>query len=140
MVSTLIPPPKVKVNSKLDILESEITKALLTINLLPNILKMPPLRGKIHRLPRPELLLAKNLFPSLAPPAPAEGDKEPGHLRTRHSEVEPVVVVVVSCLPRLAWMVTWESNWESNCMMMMKKTGKSCRPGWLGWSPGSATA
>ena len=38
MVSTLIPPQKVKVNSKL-ILESEITKALLTINLLPNILK-----------------------------------------------------------------------------------------------------
>ena len=25
----------------------------------------------------------------MAPPAPAEGDKEPGHLRTRHSEVEP---------------------------------------------------
>ena len=39
MVSTLIPPPKVKVNAKLKILESEITKALLTINLLPNILK-----------------------------------------------------------------------------------------------------
>ena len=50
---------------------------------------MLPLRGKIHRLRRPEILLAKNLFPSLAPPAPAEGDKEPGHLRTRHSEVEP---------------------------------------------------
>ena len=47
-----------------------------------------------------------------------------------------VVVVVVSCLPRLAWMVTWECN----CMMMMKKARKSCRPGWLGWSPGSATA
>ena len=28
-----------------------------------------------------------------------------------------VVVVVVGCLPRLAWMVTWESN----CMMMMEK-------------------
>ena len=83
---------------------------------------MLPLRGKIPRLHRPELLLAKNFFSSLAPPAPVEGDKEPGHLRTRHSEVEPVVVVVVvSCLPRLAWMVTWESN----CMVMMKKTGKS---------------
>ena len=98
--------------------------------------KLLPLRGKIPRLRRPELLLAKNFFSSLAPPAPVEGDKEPGHLRTRHSEVEPVVVVVVSCLLRLAWMVTWECN----CMMMMKKTGKSCRPGWLGWSPGRATA
>ena len=50
---------------------------------------MRPLRGKIPRLHRPELLLAKNFFSSLAPPAPVEGDKEPGHLRTRHSEVDP---------------------------------------------------
>ena len=41
MISTLIPPQKVKVNSKLKVkvLESEITKVLLAINLLPNILK-----------------------------------------------------------------------------------------------------
>ena len=75
--------------------------------------KMLPLRGKILRLRRPELLLAKNFFSSLAPPAPAEGeDKEPGHIRTRHSDVELVVVVVVV---------------------------GACR-GWLGWSPGRATA
>ena len=68
MVSTLIPPQKVKVNSKLRILESENTKVLLTINLLPNILKKPPpLRGKIPRLRRPELLLAENFSSSLAP-------------------------------------------------------------------------
>ena len=68
MVSTLIPPQKVKVNSKLKVLESEITKVLLAINLLPNILKKPPpLRGKIPRLRRPELLLAEKFSSSLAP-------------------------------------------------------------------------
>ena len=67
MVSTLIPPQKVKVISKLRI-ESENTKVLLTINLLPNILKKTPsLRGKIPRLRRPELLLAENFSSSLAP-------------------------------------------------------------------------
>ena len=50
---------------------------------------MLPLRGKIPRLHRPELLLAKNLFSSLSPSAGAGGAKEPGHLHTRHSEVEP---------------------------------------------------
>ena len=34
-----------------------------------------------------------------------------------------VVVVVVGCLPRLAWMVTWESN----CMMMMVEKKKTRR-------------
>ena len=70
MVSTLIPPQKVKVNSKLKVkvLESEITKVLLAINLLPNILKKPPpLRGKIPRLRLPELLLAEEFSSSLAP-------------------------------------------------------------------------
>ena len=70
MISTLIPPQKVKVNSKLKVkvLESEITKVLLAINLLPNILKKPPpLRGKIPRLRRPELLLAEEFSSSLAP-------------------------------------------------------------------------
>ena len=70
MISTLIPPQKVKVNSKLKVkvLESEITKVLLAINLLPNILKKPPpLRGTIPRLRRPELLLAEEFSSSLAP-------------------------------------------------------------------------
>ena len=70
MISTLIPPQKVKVNSKLKVkvLESEITKVLLAINLLPNILKKPPpLRGIIPRLRRPELLLAEEFSSSLAP-------------------------------------------------------------------------
>ena len=68
MISTLIFPQKVKVNSKLKVLESEITKVLLAINLLPNILKKPlPLKGKIPRLRRPELLLAEEFSSSLAP-------------------------------------------------------------------------
>ena len=30
-----------------------------------------------------------------------------------------------------------KKTWERNCMMMMlKKTRKSCRPSWFGWSPG----
>ena len=95
--------------------------------------------GKIPRLHRPELLLAKNFFSSLSPSAGAGGAKEPGHLHTRHSEVEPDSSGSGGgggeLSPRLAWMVTWECN----CMMMMKKARKSCRPGWLGWSPGSAT-
>ena len=59
-------------NWKVKVLESEITKVLLTINLLPNILKKPPpLRGKIPRLRRPELLLAEKFSSSLAPLARA---------------------------------------------------------------------
>ena len=49
-----------------------------------------------------------------------------------------VVVVVVGCLPRLAWMVTWESN----CMMMMekKKIRRAAAQAGLEASTGRATA